>query len=285
MNISKILVPFDNNVRSIKALEYAAMIASAFGAGITALHLADPKDFKSKADFQKSLQSIVDQQLRPELKAIQKDFPNIKKIDLQVLGKSHALDRHILDFASKNDTDLIVMRSHGQSKTDSWEPFIKDTNAYKVVLEADCPVFTFTQYLATRQISNILLPLDMSEGSTYKVSFAVHIAKLFNARVHLLSSSEEKEEAASLGSQLQEVANQISKAGCQVITSTVGKEPLREAVLTYIEEGKVDLLMLMTRPTFRWSDLWISPTAKNLLANSKVPIINIRSLSPIDVEI
>jgi nucleotide-binding universal stress UspA family protein len=42
-NIKKILVPFDNNLRSIAALDYAAMFATGIEANITALHLADPQ--------------------------------------------------------------------------------------------------------------------------------------------------------------------------------------------------------------------------------------------------
>ena len=69
--IKKILVPFDNNLRSIAALEYAAMFASGIGANITALHLADPKDFHSIEEFQTNMKEFVNEELRPKLKEIQ----------------------------------------------------------------------------------------------------------------------------------------------------------------------------------------------------------------------
>ena len=57
--IKKVLVPFDNNLRSIAALDYAAMFASGIGATITALHLADPKDFHSLTQFKNELADLV----------------------------------------------------------------------------------------------------------------------------------------------------------------------------------------------------------------------------------
>ena len=100
--IKKILVPFDDNLRSIAALEYAAMFADGIGANITALHLADPKDFHSLKEFRNDLDELVNDELRPKLKEIQSRFPSIQKFDLQIRGLQKPIHQHIIDFANEN---------------------------------------------------------------------------------------------------------------------------------------------------------------------------------------
>ena len=213
----KILVPFDDNLRSIKALEYAAMFASGIGAKITALHIADPKEYRSKAAFEKELAELVDDQLRPELSRIQKVFPDVKKIDLQSRGMDKPLHEHILDIANELDIDFIMMRSHGLPKDDDWDLYFKSTIAYKVVLEATCPVFTFTQIPENLNIQNILLPIDQTEGSLFKLPLCSSLAKRFKATIHLLSASEHKEDTEALQLQNSEIYNDLKSQGINVI--------------------------------------------------------------------
>ena len=212
-NIKKILVPYDDNLRSIGAIEYASMFASGIGAKITALHLADPKDYRSVTDFKVKIREWAEEQLRPKLRQIQQDYPDIHKIDLQIRGLEKPLHRHILDFADENETDFIVLRSHGLPNSSDWELFLSDTNAYKVVLESTCPVFTFTKVPSNPRLKDILVPLDLSEGSLYKVPLAIELGKQFGATLHLLSASEHKEDIEDLKQQLEEIQHEVEKIG------------------------------------------------------------------------
>jgi nucleotide-binding universal stress UspA family protein len=281
-NIKKILVPFDNNLRSIAALDYAAMFATGIEANITALHLADPQDYHSIREFNNKISDLVNDELRPKLKEIQSNYPDIKKIDLQIRGLHKPIHRHIIDFALENKIDFIILRSHGMPGEENWEDTFKSTTAYKVVLEATCPVFTFTKMPERPKIDHILVPLDLSEGSLHKVPFAITLAKQFDATLHLLSASEQEEDLEELKEQLFELDEEIKHKNVNV-ENTVNKNALPQAIDSYTKKHSIDLIIIMNRPGFRWSDLWISPKAKRIISHSKVPVISLRSNKPVEI--
>jgi len=282
---TKILVPFDNNIRSIRALEYAAMFATGIGAKITALHVADPKNYHTKEEFDKELADLVETELRPKLANIQRNYPDIRKIDLQIRGMDKPIHRHIIDFANENGTDFIVMRSHGLSQANDWELHFKSTNAYKVLLEAPCPVFTFTQIPDDPKMENILVPLDLSEGSMFKLPFAVTLARHFNANIHLLFASEYREDYSELNRQMNEIYQDLSAQGINIIKGDIHISTMPDAIFTYFEDHDIDLVVIMSRPGFKWSDIWVSPKAKRIVSLSKVPVVSLRTDKPYDVGI
>jgi nucleotide-binding universal stress UspA family protein len=281
--ITNILVPFDDNIRSIRALEYAAMFATSIGAKITALHIADPKDYHSKEEFDKDLLGLVENQLRPKLAEIRRNYTDIRKIDLQIRALEYSIPQHIIDFALEKQIDFIVMRSHGLSQAHDWELHFKSTNAYKVLLDAPCPVFTFTQAPDTPKMKNIVLPLDLSEGSLFKVPFAITLAEQFNAKLHLVTSSEYKEDQVELNRQMDDIYSKVTASGINVVKGEVFTGTLPEAIFSYCQQHTIDLVIIMSRPGFRWSDLWVSPKAKRIVSLSKVPVVSLRAEKPFDV--
>ena len=284
-NFKNILVPFDDNAQSIGALEYAAMFASGIGAKITALHLADPKDYHSKEEFQQELTEMIAQQLRPKLQEIQQTYGDVRKIDLQTRGLEKSIPQHIVEFSKENEIDFVVMRSHGLPNTDDWDMHLKSTNAYQVVLESTSPVFTFTQIPVKPKMKNILVPLDLSEGSLYKVPFAVSLAQQFDATLHLVSASEHKEDQEELQQRLDAVSNELTEKGIKIIKNSLFPGTLPAAIHAYTDKSGIDLVIIMSRPGFKWSDLWVSPKAKRIISHSKVPVVSIRSNKPLEVDL
>lgn len=278
----KILVPFDDNLRSIAALEYAAMFASGIGANITALHLADPKDFHSMEEFQTNLKGFVNEELRPKLREIQATYHDIHKIDLQIRGLEKPIHQHIIEFASENDVDFIVLRSHGLPDQDNWEDHFKSTIAYKVILEASCPVFTFTRNPEKPRLKTILVPFDLSEGSLYKIPLAIKLAQQFKSTLHLVSASEYEDDHEELNGLLDDIEDDL-KPRCDVVRHKAYHRTMPEAITYFSEKLDIDLVIIMNRPGFRWSDLWVSPKAKRIVSHSKVPVISIRSNKPVEI--
>lgn len=283
VQLKKILVPFDDNDRSIQALEYAGMFASKISGKITALHVADPRDYKSKEDFQNSINSLVNDRLRPRLLMIQQRYPEVHSMDLQIRGLDQPLHRHIIDFASENEFDFIVLRSHGLPETTNWELSFSSTTAYKVVLESVCPVFTFTVDTTRKKIQNILLPLDLIEGTLYKVPIAISIARQFDATIHLLSASEEQDTHSELSKQMTEIEEELIQQSVRVVRNQVMVDDFHSAIDTYTNSNQLDLMVIMNRPGFRWSDLWVSPKAKRIIGHSKIPVISVRANKPLDI--
>ena len=283
VQFKKILVPFDDNERSIKALEYAAMFASGLGAKITALHVADAKDYRSKQEFQASLKGLIDSKLQPALNRIQKRYADIVKIDLQVRGMDKPLHQHIVSFAKEHAVDFLIMRSHGEAVLDDWESIFKKTTAYKVVLDAPCPVFTFTQVPEQPQLRQMLVVVDQSEGSLYKIPLAVGIARQFDATIHIVAAAEDEDDQDQLKQTLDTLCEQLDKDNVKLIRGSVLSTTLPQAILEYATDHMVDLVVIMSRPGFRWSDLWVSPKAEQIINLSRVPVLSVRSNKPVEI--
>ncbi|MEO9804756.1 MAG: universal stress protein [Reichenbachiella sp.] len=283
--IKKILVPFEDNIMSIRALEYAAMFATGIGAKITVFHLADSTDYQSLAEFKEELNTLIEEQFRPKLKSIQQIYPDLHKIAIQTLGLQTSIHKHIVGFAKENAFDLIIMRSHKLKKGDDWELHFKDTNAYKVTLEATCPVFTFTNIPEKPKLKNILMPIDLSEGSLFKVPYTISLAKQFGSTIHLLSASENSDDIEELQQQIKELYRELEDRGVRAVKNEICTKTLPEAISDYTNSNDIDLIVIMSRPKFRWSDLWISPKAKKIISHSKIPVISMRSDRPMDIEL
>lgn len=284
-NFKKILVPFDDNLKSIRALDYAAMFASGIGATVTALHIANPNDYSSNDDFHKELQIMVDGQLRPKLKDIQLTYPDIHKIDLQIRPLKKSIDVHINEFANENDIDFIILRSHGMTDEGDWNLSFKTTTAYNVVCAAPCPVFTFNKMPETPRMQNILLPIDMSDGSLYKIPLAINIAKQFSATIHLISPLVNSDQLQELSEQLNEIYYELSRKKINVIQYDVFEGDLFNALTHYATIVDLDLIMIMNRPGHRWKDYFVSPMSERIISFSKIPVVSMRSDKPLETEI
>lgn len=279
--LKKILVPFSYDDESIGALNYAAMLASSMNAEITALHLAATKDYRTKSEFHDEVKKLVSSKLRPRLTEIQKLYPSIEKIKLQYLGMEKPVHEHIVSFVEENEIDFVVMRSHGLPKKNDFELHFKNTTAFKVVMACPCPVFTFTMIPQRLFIKDILMPLDLSDGSLKKVPFAIALAKEHGAKIHLLSAIEHKEDRQELIEQMEEVYDLVRKSGVKHIKQIMFDKLLIDSIDEYVENHQIDLLVVMSKPSFKWSDFWVSPKAKRVIAQSKIPVLSIRPTVPL----
>ncbi len=277
--MQNIIVPVSDFEVSLKALEYAGMLSAQTEATITVLHLVDPEKLKSKEDLRMKLNLLVETKIRPHFTEAVKSNPNLKKIKIETRGLTYDIADHILDFARDKQADLIIMGSHGLPTKDRWESHLKDTNAYKVVLEATCPVLTFTTVPKASSISKIILPMDLSDGSQLKVPLAIKMARQFSATIDILSVVEKyggKEENQLIALQ-QAVIGRLENEGIRSNCIIRKDEKLSEVALKYSEETNADLMIIMNRPASMWSDLFVSPGAQRIISFSKIPVLSLRA--------
>lgn len=275
----QILVPFHNNQQWISAMPYASMLASGTKASIIGLHLTKYTDHTNVVEGG-LMDKKITEQLWPELLKIQGKYPAVKKLSIHTLRQTKAAHKHILEYAHENNMDCIVMRNHDQTHPGSSETDLCKTQAYYVGLESECPVFTFKQSSESAQMKNILLPLDLSHGSLYKVPVASGLALRYGARIHLLSASEHKEDLDEIEQQMVEVKKRLKIKGIQVQESDVQQDTSSDAIARYCEKHRIDLIVIMSRPAFRWSDKWMSPSARKVMTRSKVPVLSVRTDQP-----
>ncbi len=137
-----ILVPVDFSPHSQKALKYGIALAVNYEASLSVLHVLDvpvqPSHYQLDENLLMRMQPDIEAMT---LEALQKMMKEQSPKELEystacVVGRAYA---EIVNHATKQDSDLIVLGTHGLS---ALEKFLLGSTAAKVVRHAPCPVLT-----------------------------------------------------------------------------------------------------------------------------------------------
>jgi nucleotide-binding universal stress UspA family protein len=146
----QILAPFDFSDLSEKGVEYARELAATHQARVTILHVIQEPTFPS---FYKlgalRIYGMVPDAEKLAWRALEKRFglPDDDPAITYAVVKGEA-ESQIIDYAQKNDQDLIVISSHGLT---GLEHVLLGSVAEKVVRNARCPVLVVKALQAERE--------------------------------------------------------------------------------------------------------------------------------------
>ncbi len=142
--IVRVLVPIDFSAHSERALRYAAMLASRFGASLELLHVVEdpvmygawgPEVFvPNMAELMQAVTSDAEKRLVEMKSRIAREG---LRVDTSVIvGRA---PHRITEYAGSNGVDLIVMGTHGRT---GLSHVVMGSVAEGVVRHAHCPVLT-----------------------------------------------------------------------------------------------------------------------------------------------
>ncbi|MDZ7363270.1 MAG: universal stress protein [candidate division KSB1 bacterium] len=140
--MKQILVPLDFSNFSQRALQYAREIAGFYNARLQLLHVI--QDFIPPTFYLAAAASLS--RVTPELKLKIKEA--MEKLFEETAGPAVTAEYHVIegyaahdivDFAQENNSDLIVIATHGRTGI---EHMLMGSVTEKVVRRAPCPVFT-----------------------------------------------------------------------------------------------------------------------------------------------
>ncbi len=140
--LKKVLVPIDFSDYSKSALNYAADFAKKFNAGIILIYVVEPviypPDFSMGQIAIPSINTEWDMKAKEELDKLAKtEIPDA--ITVNTVVKTGKPFMEIIETASEEDVDMIIIASHGHS---GMEHILFGSTAEKVVRKAPCSVLT-----------------------------------------------------------------------------------------------------------------------------------------------
>ena len=144
-DIKKVLVPIDFSDYSKSSLRYAVNFAKKFDAEIYLIYVVEPviypPDFSMGQIAIPSVNNEWDERAREELKKLAKtEIPDGVKV--KTILKNGKPFMEIIDTASEENIDLIIIATHGHSGV---EHILFGSTAEKVVRKAPCPVLTLRE--------------------------------------------------------------------------------------------------------------------------------------------
>lgn len=141
-DIKKILVPIDFSDYSKSALRYSVNFAKLFNAELNLVYVIEPvvypPDFSMGQIAFPQVDVQLDERANDELNKLAKtEIP--QGMACNVLIKTGKPFVEIIELASELDIDLIIIASHGHTRTES---ILFGSTAEKVVRKSPCPVLS-----------------------------------------------------------------------------------------------------------------------------------------------
>jgi nucleotide-binding universal stress UspA family protein len=129
----RVLVPTDLSPSSRKAFPMAALLASAFGAEVLALHVAPRPGLGSLSGVPEKVEAQVPDEARLEA-FVAPHFGGLRVVTRVEMGWAW---QAIVDTAAAEKADVIVMSTHGH---DSLADLVLGSHTERVLRHAPCPV-------------------------------------------------------------------------------------------------------------------------------------------------
>ncbi len=181
-----ILVPTDFSEVCNHAVDYAAQMAKSLNFKLEILHIidADTKEYLKENQLQES--AIFD-----KLKDLVTEIGEKHDIEANFIVRSGGVYRQVGEIAAEIGASLVVLGTHGKVGFQK----ITGSHAMKVVEYSPVPVIVVQNSTFTLEgINNILVPISIYAEVRQKASWAIHMARTFNAKVHLFQFFEKDRE-------------------------------------------------------------------------------------------
>ena len=274
--MKKIIVAIDFSSCSVHALEYAISIANLIDANIQLVwvdseieHDADlilkEVETESRKDKSKILDEMIDK------------YKNQLKGTLKYKFRKGRVYQEISLLAKTEKADFIVVGTHGVS---GYEEYWIGSNAYRIVTHAPCPVITMRQQFPIKgRIDKIVIPIDSTLETLYKLDLIKSMAQNFNAEVHVVSIFPTVIEALKRKVELNEkkAIAFLKENKINFVDQMVKSDHPTKTIVEYALKIDADLIGIMTEQGSTKTSVFLGPNAQQLISNSAIPVLNVRS--------
>jgi len=280
--IQQILVPLDFSNASLNAVDHAVTLAKLSNAAITLIHVTE--HFNDSASslfvpvlqtemFEKEVWNAVDRSLRDvQEKIVQQGIKTVEV--MAVTGRTY---KEIVLAAKKRNVDIIVMGTHGVS---GFQEFATGSNTYRVINDAPCPVMSVQAKIKATKFKNILVPFSTSPHSREKLMYAIKVAQLYGATLHVLGIDEksEKVQLNKIGFEALQIKNLADAANIKSKVKTMDGIYNSNTILDYADEIKADLIIIMGDAIKQdVTEYFIGSASQAIINHSKIPVLSIHS--------
>ncbi len=264
-----ILVPTNFSECSMRTLEKAFSISDTYKLDIVLLHVAE-KNFSLFSG--KSVKNKYYEECRGKLQKIADEASKKTGIKINSVVEDGKVAKKISEAAERFLSKYIVINVNDE-KPDKAEKYIGSTTL-SLIKEPNCNMIILNSGKVRPNISNILVPLDMTKETRHKITNAVEVAKHYNSKMYvmcILSQEEDREIIYRKHIQMKQVEKFLTDSEANFTTKFI-EAPLKqsdsEIYLNYAKEINADLILIMIKQ--ERADMSIT---LDIIKKSDVPVI------------
>ncbi len=268
-----ILIPTDFSEVCQNAIEHGSSVAHTMKYRVVLLHVIN-KD----TDKYLNEENLSDDVISEKLEKIAAEASKKYDVPVEFLVKKGDLFENIKDACDTTGAKLIILGTHGKVG------FQKITGSYvlKVIDVTNTPTIIVQKRRYTEGYKNIVFPITASTQDRQKVSWAINIAKMFDATVHMIPKFESgkfyKNRIMSITKQIKNIFDEYNvKYVDKVSSPTEGS--FAKQVLDYAIANDAELIMTLVNKD---KGLFFSSWDEKLIYNTaQIPVI---CINPIDTK-
>ncbi|MFT4747351.1 MAG: nucleotide-binding universal stress UspA family protein [Congregibacter sp.] len=301
-----ILICLDGSAISKQAIPYALAIAHAFKAKITLLHVLEYSVNNIKTPVDPFLWALQKQEIEIYLDDIMSNFPANTNLVTSHIVEGKAAEE-ISHWIKKHPVDLVVLCSHGANGYSQW-PLA--SNSQKLLFGSKVSTLLVPakehQYHQEQPLhcKKILVPLDGSVWAESVLPVALSIAKEQQAEILLahvipesglthimpfnndeiaLENSIQRHNEQVAANYLEQVRKQLSSLTTLDISSIlIPKHGVCDELLQVVAQDDIDMVIMNAHGRSARAGRYHGNIAMDFLANSKVPVLLVRGITPQD---
>lgn len=265
-----ILIPTDFSEVCENAIDHGSVLAKAMGSTVWLLHVIN-KDTHKYLEEKNLEEGSIDDMLNDTAKK----YIDKYGIQIETFISSGNLFEKIKEVNDKLNAKLIILGTHGKIGFQR----IAGSYVLKVVTETNTPTIVVQKESKTGGYKNIVFPITSSTQDRQKVAWAISIAKVFDATIHLIPKFEsEKFHKNRIMSVTKQIKNIMAEYGINFVDKVSSPEAgnFAKQVIDYTVENKADVIITLVDKdkTFFFSS-WDEQIIYN---SSQIPVICINPI-------
>jgi nucleotide-binding universal stress UspA family protein len=270
---AKILVPIGFSQQSLLALDEAIIFAKQMNASITLLTVFGDGSLAKALGTDargKALQEIAEQRLSE----VAKEYTDKTGLSYDTKVAEGTVYEQIARIVEEIDADLVVMGTNG--KPQNLRKRFIGSNAYRTVSLVKPPVITIKGMRKIEKIKTIIFPLVLDRRSKEKTGHALTYARMFGAKIKVVSVLKEKSEKKSLLANLKQVEKFINDAGVECSSELLSptEKGIVRNTLNYAYDNGGDLIIITEDNHDRdVTDYFLGNDVQAMVYHSEIPVM------------
>ncbi|PRY90913.1 universal stress protein [Mongoliibacter ruber] len=185
----KIVCPVDFSECSLNAVEYAARLGEKYRADLILIHVPDKEDYQKLAStdgHSGDQYAFIEKKLESLVETVEKESLPNGLVSCQKQIKEGKIVSTVVDFATENNADLIVLGTEGVNE---FKNNYIGTKASKIVIKSSIDVFVIPRKVYFKPPRKYVYATDYLEEDKVAIQKIVELAGFFDSEIDVVHVS------------------------------------------------------------------------------------------------